>query len=306
MSMQKPRIGFIGAGLMGHGMARNIVEKGHQLTVMAHRNRAPIDDLIGRGASEAATPQAVAEASDMVVLCVTSSAVVEAVVYGPHGLMAAAQPGLTIIDCSTADPVSTVKVAADLAARGVAFCDAPLSRTPKEAWEGTLDVMAGGTPEVFAQVEPVLRCFAGKVVHMGPVGAGHTMKLLNNFLSMGYAALYSEALSLGARNGITPTAFHAVVGGGRMDCGFYQTFMKYVVGRDKDAHKFSLRNAHKDLRYVAQLALASGVLNPMGAAARNWFGLAEAGGKGDLFVPMLSDVVAEANGLDLRPESERG
>ena len=298
------RIGFIGIGLMGHGMAKNIVEKGFPLTVLARRKREAVDDLKARGAEEAASPRAVAEASDVVVLCVTGSPEVEAVVLGPDGLASAGKP-LLIVDCSTSEPASTRRLAADLAVKGIAFVDAPLSRTPKDAWEGTLDVMVGGDPANVARAKPVLETFAGRIVETGPVGTGHTMKLLNNFVSMGYAALYSEALTVGAKAGLSPKVFDAVIRNGRMDCPFYRTFFQYVIERDRDAHRFTLANASKDMTYLAGFALALGVANPVGAAVRNAFAQAVATGHGGDYVPMLSDLVAEWNGTSLDPLAPR-
>jgi 3-hydroxyisobutyrate dehydrogenase-like beta-hydroxyacid dehydrogenase len=297
----KERIGFIGVGLMGHGMAKNIVEKGWPLTVLAHRKREAVDDLKSRGAREAGTPLAVAEASDIVLLCVTGSPQVEAIVTGPDGLASAGKP-LVIVDCSTSEPASTRRLAAELAPRGVAFVDAPLSRTPKDAWEGTLDVMVGGDPQAVARARPILEAFAGRVVETGPIGTGHTMKLLNNFLSMGYAAIYSEALMIGAKAGLSPKVFDAVIRNGRMDCPFYQTFAKYVIERDRNAHRFTLVNALKDVSYLAGFAQALAVANPVGAAVRNSFAQAVATGHGEDYVPMLSDLVAEWNGASLAPD----
>ena len=131
--MDKERIGFIGVGFMGHGMAGNLLEKGYALTLMGHRNRAPVDDLVGRGAREAKTPEEIARESDIVLLCVTGSAEVEALVRGPKGLKAGAHKGLVIVDTSTSDPNSTLALAAELAPLGVAFCDAPLGGTPAQA-----------------------------------------------------------------------------------------------------------------------------------------------------------------------------
>ncbi len=295
------RIGFIGVGLMGHGMAKNIVEKGFPLTVLAHRKREAVDDLKTRGAKETTSPRAVAEASDIVVLCVTGSPQVEAVVLGPDGLASAGKP-LMIVDCSTSEPASTRRLAAELAPKAIAFVDAPLSRTPKDAWEGTLDVMVGGDPANVARARPILETFAGRIVETGPVGTGHTMKLLNNFVSMGYAALYSEALTVGAKAGLSPAVFDAVIRNGRMDCLFYQTFFKYVIERDRNAHRFTLANASKDMSYLAGFALALGVANPIGAAVRNAFAQAVATGHGEDYVPMLSDLVAEWNGTSLAPD----
>ena len=238
--MAKRVVGFIGLGLMGRGMAGNILTKGNDLLVMAHRNRAPVDELVAKGAREVKSAREMAAAADVIVICVTGSPEVEAIVRGQNGILAGAKPGLLVIDSSTADPVSTAALAEELKAAGVSLVDAPLSRTPKEAEAGTLDCMVGASDEDFAKAKPVIECFAAKIVHVGPSGAGHTMKLINNFVSISYAAIYSEALSLGARIGISPKQFHAVIGGGRMSCGFYDTFMKYVVERDRDAHKFTI------------------------------------------------------------------
>ena len=293
------RIGFIGVGLMGHGMAKNIVEKGYPLTVMGHRNRAPVEDLVGRGASEAKSAKDVAAASTIVFICVTGSPEVEAIVRGPNGLKDGLKPGSIVVDCSTADPNSTLALAAELAAIGATMVDAPLSRTPKEAWEGTLDTMVGATPEIFARLKPVLDTGAGRVIHIGDTADGHRMKLLNNFIAMGYAALYSEALTLAQKVGITPERFDSVIRGGRMDCGFYQTFMRWTLDQDRDAHKFTLRNASKDMRYLESMADAAGLANPMGNAVKNSYALAVAAGGADDYVPMLATAVAKLNGTTL-------
>jgi 3-hydroxyisobutyrate dehydrogenase-like beta-hydroxyacid dehydrogenase len=296
--MAREKIGFVGVGFMGHGMAKNLVEKGWPLTVLGHRNREPIEDLKKRGAAEATSARDLAEKSDIAVLCVTGSPQVESVIGGPDGLAAAGKK-LLVIDCSTSDPSVTIRLAGELAPKGITLIDAPLGRTPKDAWEGKLDVMVGGDPSAVDRARPVLEAFAQRVIPTGPTGTGHTMKLLNNFLSMGYAALYAEALMVGAKVGLTPQVFDSVIRGGRMDCGFYQTFFKYVLERDRDAHKFSLRNGLKDVTYLAGLANASGAANLLGAAVRNSFALAVGTGRGDDYVPMLSDIVAEMNGVSL-------
>jgi 3-hydroxyisobutyrate dehydrogenase-like beta-hydroxyacid dehydrogenase len=299
--LSKERIGFAGVGFMGHGMAKNIVEKGWPLTVLGHRRREAVEDLKGRGAREATSARELAQASDVVVLCVTGSPQVEALVSGPDGL-ATAGKALLIVDCSTSEPSVTTRLAEELAPKGITLIDAPLGRTPKDAWEGTLDVMVGGEPASVERVRPVLEAFARRVVHTGPTGTGHTMKLLNNFLSMGYAALYAEALALGAKAGLTPQTFDSVIRGGRMDCGFYQTFFKYVLERDREAHKFTLRNGLKDTTYLAAFANATDTANPLGAAVRNSFALAVGAGHGDDYVPMLSDIIADLNGVSLTPD----
>jgi 3-hydroxyisobutyrate dehydrogenase-like beta-hydroxyacid dehydrogenase len=297
----KETVGFIGLGYMGHGMAKNIVEKGYALIILGHRNRKPIEDLVGRGAVEAKTARELAARSTIVFLCVTGSREVEGIARGANGLKEGLAKGSVVVDCSTSDPNSTIALAGEFASLGVDYVDAPLGRTPKEAWEGKLDTMVGASEAVFARLKPVLETWAGKVVHIGATGDGHRMKLINNFLSMGYAAMYSEALALAAKVGITPQRFDNVIRGGRMDCGFYQTFMRWTLDGDRDAHKFTLANAFKDTRYLEAMANGVGLANPVGNAVKNSFALAVAAGGAEDFVPMLATHVGRANGIDLSP-----
>jgi len=292
-------IGFIGVGFMGHGMAKNLAAKGFALTILGHRNRAPVDDLVRRGAMEAKSASEVAEKSEIVFLCVTGSPQVEALVRAPDGLKAGSHQDLILVDCSTSDPNSTMALAAELKPLGVAFCDAPLGGTPANAQDGTLSTMVGCDPQVWPRLEPLFACFAAKAVRLGPAGDGHKMKLIMNFFGMGYASIYSEALALGQKVGLSPQTIDSVMRGSRLDCGFYQTFFRWVLERDREAHKFTLRNAHKDMNYLASMAGKAGIANPVGAAVKNYFSAAEATGHGDDYVPMLSDFVAAVNGTSL-------
>jgi 3-hydroxyisobutyrate dehydrogenase-like beta-hydroxyacid dehydrogenase len=293
---EKISVGFVGIGLMGHGMAKNIVEKGYPLTTLAHRNRAPLEDLLGRGAVEAADLADLARRSDVVFLCLTGSPEVASVV---NGLKGGLRPGSVVVDCSTGEPAVTERLAGELAEMGVDYADAPLGRTPKEAWAGTLDCMVGAEPQVFARTRPVIATWAGKIVHIGGVGDGHRMKLINNFLSLGYGALYAEALTLAQKVGISVQTFDSVIRGGRMDCGFYQTFMGYAVDGNREAHKFTLRNALKDMRYLEAMANAATMTTPLSSAIKNSYAAAVAtGGDGpEDYVPHLPDYIARLNGL---------
>nr|WP_246849394.1 NAD(P)-dependent oxidoreductase [Rubellimicrobium arenae] len=293
------RVGFVGVGLMGHGMAHNILAKGHSLTVVANRRREAVEDLVAKGATEAPSPAALAESSDVVVLCLTGSPQVEAVM---REMMPALRPRSLVIDCSTSDPTVTERLGDELHPRKVSLVDAPLSRTPKDAWEGTLDCMVGSTDMDFARAEAILSTFSRRVVRVGGPGDGHRMKLLNNFLSLGYAALYSEALALSRKVGIPVAGFDSVIRGGRMDCGFYQTFMEYALDGNREAHKFTISNAYKDLRYLESMANAATVATPMASAAKNTFASAmTTGGDGpEDYIPHLADFVARANGISDR------
>ena len=294
--MTKERIGFVGVGLMGHGMAKNILAAGHPLTVIAHTNRGPVDDLVSRGADEARTLADLAKVSSIIHICAPGSPQVEAIV---SALLPGLSEGDVIVDCSTSNPTSTVALAERLAASGIKLADAPLGGTPVQAESGELSTMVGAEEAVFERVRPVLETWAAAVVHLGAPGMGHKMKLLNNFLSMGYGAMYSEALSLGEKVGISTSQFDAVIRGGRMDCGFYQTFMGYALEGNRDSHKFTLTNGLKDMRYLEAMADDAGVANPIGSAIKNSYSLAvSAGGDGpEDYVPHLVDFVARQNGL---------
>lgn len=302
--MANETIGFVGLGLMGQGIARNILEKGYPLTVIGHRNRAPIEELVSRGAIEVKSLREIGERSSIVFLCVTGSQEVEAVA---KELKVGLKPGAVIVDCSTSNPVSTAALAEDLAASGIAMADAPLGGTPVQAAEGKLSAMVGASDETFARIKPVIETWAGKIVHIGGVGDGHRMKLLNNFLSLGYAAIYSEALVLANKVGISSERFDSVIRGGRMDNGFYQTFMGYTIDGNREAHKFTLSNAFKDLTYLESMSDAVKVVNPIGNAVKNAFAMAvAAGGDGaENYVPHLPEYVGRANGIDMTPTKLR-
>ncbi len=171
MATTHPRIGFIGVGVIGHGI-ENLVTKGFPLTVRAHRNRVPVEDLIAKGAKEATSNAELARDADIVFLCVTGASQVEEAVFGADGLAKAARKGLTIIDTSTSEPATTTKMREALAPLGVRFIDAPLARTPVEAEQGRLNIMVGADDATFAELKPVFAAFCENIVHAGPAGHG--------------------------------------------------------------------------------------------------------------------------------------
>ena len=289
-------IGFIGVGLMGHGIAKNLLAAGYPVYVLAHRNRAPVEDLLSKGAKEVKTLADMARNTTVIHICAPGSPEVEAVVAR---LLPDLRPNTVIIDCSTSDPNSTARLAARLAEQDCHMADAPLGGTPVQAESGELSTMIGATEDIYARIKPVVETWARSIVHMGDNGAGHKMKLLNNFLSLGYAAMYSEALALAEKVGITTAQFDSVIRGSRMDCGFYQTFMGYAVEGNREAHKFTLKNALKDTNYLSNMADGVNLANPIGGAVKNSFALAfAAGGDGsEDYVPHLVDYVMAQNGV---------
>lgn len=300
MSDKTETIGFVGVGLMGHGMAKNIVEKGYALSVIGHRNRTPVEDLVGRGAVEVKSLKELGERSSIVFICAPGSPQVETIV---RDLQQGLKPGSVIVDCSTSDPTSTASLSEQLAASDIALADAPLGGTPVQAEEGKLSAMIGADDAIFKRIEPVVATWAAGIVHIGGVGDGHRMKLLNNFLSLGYGAIYSEALALASKVGLSPATFDSVLRGSRMDCGFYQTFMDYMMEGNKNAHKFTLSNALKDMRYLESMADSANMVNPVGNAVKNLYAAAHAaGGDGpEDYVPMLPEYVGRLSGTEVKP-----
>jgi len=292
-------IGFIGAsGLMGHGMARNLLAKGHALGLTVHRNRERVADLIGAGAVERATAAELARTSEIVFLCVTGSPQVESSLTGKDGLLAGARRGLVIVDCSTSEPDSTARLRTLSAEAGALLVDAPLARTPVEAEAGKLNVMVGADAETFARLEPVLHAFAENVFHVGGPGAGHIVKLLNNFIAQAICTATAEAFAVGQRAGIDPKKLVDIVSKGAVNSGLFQMMAKTLDG-DLGALRFELDNARKDVRYYTHLAEGLAIPTVVGEAVHQSLVLASALGHGKKFVPSLVEAQEQITGAKL-------
>jgi 3-hydroxyisobutyrate dehydrogenase-like beta-hydroxyacid dehydrogenase len=290
---EKPVVGFVGVGLMGWGMAKNAVEKGWPLRVIAHRKREAVDDLVGRGAKEVASLAEMAAQAEAIVLCVTGSPEVEATVAA---IASAARPGLTIIDTSTSDPEVTGRLAAELGERGITLIDAPLSRTPAHTWSGEATTFVGGPPELVERWRPLLSTWASAVIEVGgPVGSAHAVKLVNNLVALGYAAIWAECYALVEKIGVQPAVFREVVSNSGMNCGNFQSFSKYAVDGDPTAHRFSIANAYKDLSYYSRLAIRQRTATLMSDGALQTLKLGMAMGFGDRFVPEMADITRALN-----------
>ena len=294
-------IGFIGAsGLMGHGMAKNLLAKGHAVSLTVHRNRDRVTDLLAAGAREVDNAAALAATSEFVFLCVTGSPQVEASLEGASGLLAGARRGLVVVDCSTSEPASTNRLRELCAASGVLLVDAPLARTPIEAEAGKLNVMVGADGAVFARLEPVLRCFAENVFHVGGPGAGHIIKLLNNFIAQAICTATAEAFAVGQRAGIDPKKLVELVSQGAVNSGLFQMMAKTLDG-DLGALRFELDNARKDVRYYTHLAEDLAIPTVVGEAVHQSLVLASALGHGKKFVPSLVEAQEQLTGAKLVP-----
>jgi 3-hydroxyisobutyrate dehydrogenase-like beta-hydroxyacid dehydrogenase len=284
---------------MGHGMAKNLLAKGHALSFLAHRNRANLADLVALGAKEVRSPAELAVACDVAILCVTGTPQVEANVYGPSGLLEGCRPGQIVIDCSTAMPDSTDRIRADFEPKGVRFVDAPLARTPQHAEEGKLNCMVGADAATFAEVKPVLEKFCENIVHAGGPGAGHRIKLVYNFVAMGHAAIACEALAACARVGIDLGVFLKLVSAGGANSSMFQMLVPKALEGDLTGLMFTLGNAKKDIGYYQQMVAGATLAGPMGAALHQLLVQANALGLGEKFVPSLLEAYERVNGLPI-------
>ena len=295
------KIGFVGAsGMMGHGMAKHLLAKGHHLSLTVHRNAERVADLVAAGATQCATLAQLAAGNEFVFICVTGSPQVEAAVLGEGGLLAGARSGLVIVDCSTSEPDSSARLRERCAAAGVNFVDAPLSRTPVEAEAGRLNVMVGAEPEVFARLQPVIGAFAENIFHVGGPGAGHTIKLLNNFIAQAICTATAEAFAVGQRAGIDLQKLVDLVSLGPVNCGLFQAMAKTLQG-DMQGLLFELDNARKDVRYYTHLAENLAIPSVMGQAVHQSLAIASALGHGKKFVPSLVEAQEQLSGAKLVP-----
>jgi 3-hydroxyisobutyrate dehydrogenase-like beta-hydroxyacid dehydrogenase len=278
------RIGFIGAGLMGHGMALNLLRCGHQVSVIAHRNRAPIVDLISKGAQETKSLEETAQNSDYIVLCLSSSQIVQETISAlkPH-----LREGQIIIDTSTSEPETTRRLADELADFGIGYADAPVTGGPEQAASAELGVLCGASPEIFSHIMPLLSCFATTIRHMGPTGSGHASKLISNFLVTGMIALVAQAFGTARKADIDWRNLYDVMLNGSGNSGVLRKMVAPALEGDFEGYRFSLANASKDIGYFKTLGTELGMETSLADAVEAVFSAAMAKGLGEKNVSHL-------------------
>ncbi|MBT5167788.1 MAG: NAD(P)-dependent oxidoreductase [Opitutales bacterium] len=288
----KPVIGFIGLGLMGSAMVERLQSLGYPMTVIAHRKREAIDAAIARGASEAKTPGELAQASDIVMLCVDTSASVEANMNGSDGIIENIRPDSLVIDFGTSVPSSTLQLEAALKAKGAQMMDAPLGRTPAHAVDGLLNIMSAGTAENFAKAKPVFDDLGENVFHVGPISSGHTLKLINNFFAMTTVCAMAEAFAMADQAGLKRETLYSVMASGPLHSGIMDFVKANAIDGKKDMLAFSIANARKDIGYYSNMADDLGVPSLMSPAAKQAMSLALSAGWGENLVAEMVDFMA--------------
>ena len=277
----KPAIGFIGLGLMGGAIVERLQSQGYTLTVMANRSRQAIEEAVARGATEVFTARELAAQSDIIMLCVDTSASVESRMLGDDGVIAGLGEGKVVIDFGTSLPDSTRSLGELVAKKNAAMMDAPLGRTPAHAKEGKLNIMSSGDESVFDRVIPVLEDLGENVFYLGALGTGHTIKLINNFFGMTCATAVAEAFATAERAGVDSKQLYDVMSSGPLHSSMMDFVAAYALNNDSDKLEFSIRNARKDVTYYSHMADAMGVPSIISSGTKQALGLATNTGMGD-------------------------
>ncbi len=251
------RVGFIGLGIMGRGMVDNLMKAGFDVTVW-NRTASRMDAFVERGAAAAASPRAVAEACDIIIICVSDTPDVEAVVLGEAGVIHGAAAGKLVIDMSTINPVNTVEIGAQLKTKGVSMLDAPISGGSEGAANGTLSIMIGGSDADVARAMPCFEAMGSTITHVGEAGAGQTVKLSNQILCVVNMLAASEALLFAQAGGVNLEKMLQAVTGGAAGSWMLANRGPQVIN-DYWAPGFSIDLQQKDLRLVLGAADEMGI-----------------------------------------------
>lgn len=287
------RIGFIGVGVMGEPMCRNLARKTGLPVLALDRDNAPLQRLTADGVGVATSVAELTAGSDLIFLSLPSGESVDALCRAPDGLLASARAGQVVVDLSTSAVDTTRALAAEFERRGVSFVDAPVARTRAAAEAGTLAVMVGGTPEAFTLVQPFIASFATDITHCGPVGCGQVVKILNNMVLFETVAAIGEAKAIGERAGVDPALLFDALSKGSADSFALRNHgIKAVLPGEFPERAFSVQYARKDLSYALKLAQQIGIDARGAQVVQGWFDEAIAAGEGEHYYPVISRRIA--------------
>jgi 2-hydroxy-3-oxopropionate reductase len=285
------RVGFVGLGIMGKPMARNLLRAGYPL-VVHNRSRPAVDQLVAEGAVDGGSARGVAEQSDVVITMLPDTPDVERVTFGPDGLAEGFRPGAVLVDMSTISPVATRAMAARLQERGVRMLDAPVSGGQRGAEEGTLSIMVGGDAETVERVQPLFRVLGKNIVHVGPTGAGQVCKACNQLVvALGILAV-SEALVLAQRSGVDPAKVRQALLGGFAASRVLEVHGQRMLEGNHEPG-FRARLHHKDLRIALETGRQAGAVLLATALAHELLGALVARGQGERDHSALVRLVAD-------------
>jgi 2-hydroxy-3-oxopropionate reductase len=294
-------VGFVGLGIMGRPMLKNLLKAGH--TVIAYgRNAEKLEACVKDGAQRGGSNSDVGARAEIVVTMLPDGPEVEEVVLGANGILAGSKPGTLIVDMSSINPLVSQKIAGACAAKGVEFLDAPVSGGEPKAIDGTLAIMVGGKEEAFAKAEPILKCMGSTVTLTGPVGAGNTTKLANQIMVACNIAAMGEALTLATRCGLDPNVVVNAIKGGLAGSAVLNAKSPMLIARNfKPGFRINLHQ--KDLRNALQTAESNQVCLPITALVQQMLSSLIADGKGDLDHSAIATFVEQASHVEVKAPS---
>lgn len=264
------QIVFLGVGYMGYGMALNLMKSGHALRVIAHRSRSRIEKLVAQGAIEYRAYDTLLSGAEAVISCVGTAEQMEAIAKRAEAYLDA---GTLWIDCTTSRPETSLAIAERFKKIKVDFIDAPVTRGPKDAEAGNLISFVGAEKAVFNRAKPLMECYSESVTHMGPVGSGLRVKLINNFITMGQVALVVEAMQAADRAGIDRRSLFEILVQGAAKSGTLLKMIPPALEGNFSGHAFSLQNAAKDVAYGRELLKNSNAGTLLGETLSNYYAL---------------------------------
>lgn len=281
-------VAFVGLGVMGEAMCRNLAKKGSWRVIGFDTRPEPLARLAPDGVKSAATLAAAVAESDAVLMCLPGGAEVEAVARGNGGLLGLVRKGQTVVDMSTAPPRLMRELAKGFVAKGVDFADAPVARTRRAAVDGTLSIMVGSTPEVFERIKPILATMGTEVTHCGGVGAGQVVKIMNNMVVFETTLAIAEAITIAEAAGVDGKVLFETMAKGSADSFVLRNHgMKHLLPQDYPEQAFSVRYAIKDLSYARELARETGVDAKAAELMHEVFEAAVKRGDGDRYTPVI-------------------
>lgn len=293
------RVGFIGLGIMGAPMSKNLIKAGYPLTVYNRSKRSAVDELVSLGATAEMSPKEVAQKSDVVITIVTDSPDVDAVILGPNGVIEGARSGMTVIDMSTISPKVTRNIAAKLAEKGVDMLDAPVSGGDKGAIAGTLSIMVGGKKEVFDKYLPIFEAMGKKIVHVGDHGMGQTVKLCNQIVGGLNILSMCEGLIFGAKMGVDLEKMLEAVGAGAAGSWMISNLAPRVLKRDFEPG-FMIDLQQKDLRIALSMAEELNIPLPATSLVHQLFAAIQADGRGSKGTQALINALEKLANIEIK------
>ncbi|HXK21414.1 MAG TPA: NAD(P)-dependent oxidoreductase [Myxococcota bacterium] len=297
MTPETEHLGFIGLGVMGEPICRNLALKTKRHVVAHDLDPAPLERLAAHGVRSGGSVRSVVESADVVFLSLPSGEVVDELAHAADGLLTAIRAGQTVVDLSTSPVHTTRRLAQEFAAAGARFVDAPVARTRAAAEAGTLAVMVGAEPDVFLELKPLIAAFATDITLCGPVGCGQVLKILNNVLLFQNVVALCEAKAIGERLGVSARVlFDALASGSADSFALRSHGMKAVLPDDYPLKAFSVRYALKDLRYARLLGEQAGIELDGAKRVEDLLDAAIEAGFGERYWPVVSRLLERRRG----------